>query len=151
MVATEISLDNGRPRVGIGVLLFKGGEILLGKRKGSHGEGEYAFPGGHMEYMESFKDCARRETAEECGLEIQNVQFQFLANVTKYAPKHYVHVGLLAEWMSGDPQVLEPDKVESWDWYELNNLPEPMFEMCKMAIEAYKTGEQYYDAPLVSA
>ncbi len=50
-----------RPRVGIGVMVMKDGKVLLGKRKGSHGAGEYAWPGGHMEYMESFEDVAKRE------------------------------------------------------------------------------------------
>jgi len=137
--------QNNRPKVGIGAMILKEGKVLLGKRKGSHGEGEYAFPGGHLEYMESFESCARRETAEECGINIKKIQFQFLANVTKYAPKHYVHIGLLAEWSDGEPKVLEPDKSESWEWYELDNLPQPLFEMCKMAIDSFKTGARYYD------
>jgi len=48
--------------------------------------GEWSFPGGHLEYMESFEDCAKRETREECGIEITNIRFQFLSNVIKYAP-----------------------------------------------------------------
>ena len=51
-------------RVGIGVMIFKDGKVLLGKRKGSHGEGDWAFPGGHLDYMEGFEECARRETRE---------------------------------------------------------------------------------------
>ena len=49
-------MENPQPqtRVGIGVIILKDGKVLLGKRKGSHGAGEYAFPGGHLEYMESF-------------------------------------------------------------------------------------------------
>jgi len=86
--------EDNRPKVGVGILVLKDKKVLLGKRKGSHGEGEYAFPGGHLEYMESFEDCAKREVTEECGIEISNIQFQFLANVTKYAPKHYAHIGL---------------------------------------------------------
>lgn len=126
-------------------MIFKEGKVLLQQRKGSHGEGEYAFPGGHLEYMESFESCARRETAEECGVDIKNIRFQFLANVTKYAPKHYVHIGLLADWAGGDPRVLEPDKSELWDWYDLDDLPQPLFEMCKMGIESFKNGTKYYD------
>lgn len=137
--------EQQRPKVGVGVMIWKDGKILLGKRKGSHGEGEYAFPGGHLEYMESFENCARRETREECGLEIENIRFQYLANVTKYAPKHYVHIGLIADWKRGEPQVLEPEKSESWDWYDMDNLPQPMFEMCKLAVECQKTGKKYLD------
>lgn len=136
-------METQKPKVGIGVMVFKDGKILLSKRKGSHGSGEYAFPGGHLEYLESFEDCARRETKEECGIEIENVRFQFLANVTKYAPKHYVHIGMLADWKSGEPAVLEPEKSESWAWYDLDNLPQPLFEMCKLAIDSYKTGKIY--------
>lgn len=135
-----------RPKVGIGVMIIKENKVLLAKRKGSHGEGEYAFPGGHLEYMESFEECARRETKEECGIDIKNIQFQLLANVKKYAPKHYVHIGVIAEWAGGEPKVLEPEKSESWGWYEINNLPNPLFEMCRIAAESYRDGKNYFDA-----
>lgn len=141
---TDASETAATVKVGIGVLIFKDDKILLSKRKGSHGAGEYAFPGGHLEYMEGFEECAKRETKEECGIEIKNVRFQFLANVTKYDPKHYVHVGLIADWKSGEPEVLEPDKAESWNWYALDQLPEPLFEMCRLSIESYQN-KVYYD------
>jgi 8-oxo-dGTP diphosphatase len=134
-----------KPKVGVGVMILRDGKVLFGKRKGSHGEGEYAFPGGHLEYMESFAECAKREVAEECGIEIENIRFQFLANVIKYAPKHYVHVGLLVDCQNGEPKVLEPDKSESWLWYDIDNLPSPIFEMCKLAIESYKNEKIYFD------
>lgn len=133
------------PKVGVGVMIFKEGRVLLGKRWGSHGEGEFAFPGGHLEYLEGFADCVRREMEEECGIKVGNIRFQFLANVAKYAPKHYVHVGLVADWESGKAEVLEPEKSESWGWYELENLPGPMFEMCRLAFESYRTGRNYFD------
>ncbi len=135
-----------RPKVGIGVMVLKDGKVLLGKRKGSHGAGEYAFPGGHLEYMESFEDCARRETKEECGIEIENIRFLFLGNLKDYAPKHYAHIQFVADWKSGEPVVLEPEKCEGWGWYSLDALPEPNFTMIPLAIEAYKTGRNYYDA-----
>src|SRR5581483_6123268 len=134
-----------RPKVGVGVLVLKDGKVLMTKRKGSHGAGEYSFPGGHLEYMESFEDCARRETKEECGLEIQNIRFLYVTNVKKYAPKHYVHIGLVADWASGEPQTLEPTKAEEWKWYDLNALPKgPIFEFCNMAFDALKSGKVYY-------
>jgi 8-oxo-dGTP diphosphatase len=65
--------------------------------------------------------------------------------VKTYAPKHYVHVGLLADWQSGTPEVLEPEASESWEWYALENLPQPLFEMVRLAVESYQTGRNYDD------
>ncbi len=134
-----------RPKVGVGVMLLKNGKVLMTKRKGAHGEGEFAFPGGHLEFGESFADCARRETMEEAGIKIKNIQFQYLANVTKYTGKHYVHIGLTADWASGEPKNLEPDRSEGWAWYSLDNLPKPLFEMCRLSFESSKTKQIYYD------
>ena len=94
--------------------------------------------------METFEECARRETQEECGIEIEKIRFQFLANVTQYAPKHYVHVGVVADWKSGEPQTREPDKAEEWKWYALDHLPEPLFDIGRLSIESYQTGRNYY-------
>ena len=139
--------SENRPKVGIGVMIFKDGKILLAQRKGSHGAGEWAFPGGHLEYMESFYDCIQREINEECGIGVKDFRFNFVANVKHYAPKQYVHVGLIADWANGDPKLLEPDKFMSeWGWYDIDNLPKPLFRQCELAIEAYKTGKNYFDA-----
>jgi 8-oxo-dGTP diphosphatase len=134
------------PRVGVGVMILKNNEVLLAKRKGSHGEGEYNFPGGHLELGESFEECARRETREETSIKIKNIRFQFLANVKKYYPKHYVHIGLIADWKEGEPEVLEPEKNGPWKWYSLNDLPKPLFEMCKLTFKSYKSNKNYIDS-----
>ena len=137
--------DEKRPKVGIGVMIFKEGKILLGLRTYSHGKGEYLFPGGHLEYMESFEQCARMETLEEAGIEITNIRFGFLANVTTYEPHHFVHIGLIADWKVGEVKALEPKKIVNWQWYDLNDLPKPMFTMCTLALETIKTGVKYID------
>lgn len=142
---TKNSPAGERPKVGMGVMIFKDGKVLLGKRRESHGEGEYGFSGGHMEHGESFAACARRETEEESNLVIENIRFQVLANITAYAPHHYVYVGVTADWKAGEPEVREPEKCESWEWYDLTALPEPLFLPCALTIESWKTGERYMD------
>ncbi|MEP7120658.1 MAG: NUDIX domain-containing protein [Byssovorax sp.] len=134
-----------QPRVGIGVLVMKEGKLLLGKRKGSHGEGEYASPGGHLEHLESFAAAAEREVLEETGLKIGPVRFLRVLNTTRYAPRHYVDIAFVAEWASGEPEVREPEKVEGWSWYELSNLPSPLFGTLPTAIEALRTGQCLWD------
>lgn len=141
-----MELNDQHPKVGIGVVIIKDGKILLQKRKNAHGAGEYAGTGGHLEHMESFEDCAKRETLEEAGIEIDKIRFLCLTNLKNYAPKHYVNIGLVAEWKNGEPQIMEPDKCEGWDWYDINNLPQPLFGTIAGYIEAYKTGKNYFDA-----
>lgn len=138
--------EHNRPKVGIGVMVFKDGKVLLGKRKGSHGQGEYAWPGGHLEYMESFESCVKREVMEEAGIEITDIKFLRLLNLKTYAPKHYVDIGLMAQWKSGEPKVMEPEKCEGWEWYDMDNLPKPLFGTIDSYIESYRTGRNYWDA-----
>lgn len=96
--------------------------------------------------MESFEECARREVREETGIEIENVRFLRLLNLKAYAPKHYVDIGMIADWKSGEPQTREPEKVEGWSWYAIDSLPSPVFAGIPSYIEAYKTGRCYWDA-----
>jgi len=132
-------------KVGLGIMIFRDGKILLGKRLNSHGNGEYAFPGGGLEYMEGFEEGALREIDEETGLKVENVRFVLLANLKDYAPLHYVHIGLVADWGSGEAELKEPEKCESWGWYDLNNLPSPRFKTVDETIIAYKTGRNFFD------
>lgn len=136
--------NNSQVKVGISVLVFKGRKVLLGKRKGSHGEGEYASPGGHLEFGETIFDCARRECLEEAGIKIKNIKFLRLSNLRKYG-KHYVDIGLIAEWESGKVKVMEPHKLEEWSWYDLDRLPKPLFAALEYSFEALKTGRNFFD------
>ena len=137
-----------RPKVGVGVMVVKDGKVLFTLRKASHGVGTYQFLGGHLEYLESFEECARREVREECGIEIDNIEFVFVANVLTFAPKHYVHIGLKADWKSGEPALREPEKNGPWEWYPLDALPSPLFSLVELQFNALKTGTKYVDAVL---
>lgn len=140
-------MDGHRPKVGIGVMILKDGKVLLGRRLNAHGAGVFAFPGGHLEHGESFENCARREVMEECGLEISQPRFLFVANLMDYWPKHYTHLGFIAEWISGEPENREPDKCEGWNWYDLDKLPSPRFSSCDLSFESYGEDKIYFDAP----
>jgi 8-oxo-dGTP diphosphatase len=136
-----------RPLVGVGVMVLKNNQVLLSKRKGSHGAGEYSFPGGHLEFGESITQCARREVAEETGLKIKNIRFLLVENILTYSNKHYLHIGLVADWQSGVPQILEPDKSLAWGWYKMNRLPHPLFATIKHTIQSYQSNRNFYDSP----
>lgn len=126
--STQKMVVGNRPIVGLGVIIVKNNKVLLGKRKSSHGTGSWAFAGGHLEFGETFEQCAVRETAEETGLHITNVRFAGITNDIFVADhKQYITIFVLAEYVSGEPKVLEQEKCERWEWFAWNNLPQPLF------------------------
>lgn len=129
----------------VGVMIFKDGKILLGKRKGSHGAGEYAIPGGHLEFEESFEECIKREVKEETDLEIKNIKFLSLANIFRHENRQDMLASFRTDWADEEAKLMEPEKCEGWNWYDLNNLPSPLFYPTEIAIDSYKTGKNYYD------
>jgi 8-oxo-dGTP diphosphatase len=117
-----------RPHIGVGVLVWKDDRLLLGKRISAHSENSWQFPGGHLEFGETVEDCARREVAEEAGITICNVvPGGFTNDVFIDAEKHYVTLFVSAEYESGTPTVMEPEKCEQWQWFKWNELPAPLF------------------------
>lgn len=117
------------PKVGIGVLVWKGGKIIIGQRGDSHGSGTWSVPGGHLEQGESFEDCAKREVFEETGLKIKNVRPLAVTNdLFKSENKHYVTIWLESDWAAGKETVKEPRRMRGWQWRTLSNLPAPLFE-----------------------
>ncbi|KAI0868290.1 nudix domain-containing protein [Hypoxylon argillaceum] len=107
-------------RVGTSVILRNGkGEILIGKRKGSHGAGTWAFPGGHLEMGEAIFTCAERETLEETNLHVKAVKVVGLTNdVFDAESKHYITIYVECTLKDADaqPETAEPDKCEGWHW-----------------------------------
>jgi len=117
-----------RPKVGIGVVIMKDNKALLGQRKNAHGEGAWCFPGGHLEYQETWEECAARETVEEAGITIKNVRFGTTTNdIFTKEQKHYITIFMLSDYDSGEVKVMEPDKCERWEWFEWDKLPRPLF------------------------
>lgn len=120
--------NDKRPRVGVGVMVIKDDQVLLHKRKNAHGDGTWSFPGGHLEFKESWEECTRREVAEETGLDIVNLRFAMATNdIFDQENKHYITIFMLADYVTGEAQVMEPDKCERWEWFAWDDLPEPLF------------------------
>ena len=117
------------PRVGICVLLKFENKILLGKRKGSHGEGFWAPPGGHLEFAENPEETAKRECLEETGLSLKNLRYLTTTNdFFEKENKHYITLVFEADADSKEAKLLEPEKCEEWKWFSWNSLPEPRFK-----------------------
>lgn len=61
-------------------------------------QGQWAFPGGHLEYGEEVTDCAERETLEETGLSVKGRDIVAVTNdVFTELGKHYVTMFVVCE------------------------------------------------------
>jgi ADP-ribose pyrophosphatase YjhB (NUDIX family) len=134
-----------RPSVGLGVIIQRGEEILLGQRKGWQ-EGLYSIPGGLLETGETFEEGAIREVKEETGLELLNPKVIALTNnleTFERTGKHHISVILYANQFRGEPSVREPDKCTGWSWFDPRQLPEPHFEASRRAVTCFLRGRFY--------
>ena len=68
---------NLRPLIGIAVIVVypnvHASCVLISKRLSSHGKGGYQLPGGHLEFGESFEECAQKELQEETNFKLVHV------------------------------------------------------------------------------
>ncbi|MFA6355075.1 MAG: NUDIX domain-containing protein [Candidatus Paceibacterota bacterium] len=129
----------------VGVMIWKDGKVIVGKRKGSHGSGEYAFPGGHLEFDESFVECAKREVLEETGIVIKNVIFMSVANYRRHDNRQDILVNLVADWESGEETNFPDEKIGDWQWCMVDSLPSPLFYPTQITLDSFITGKNFYD------
>jgi 8-oxo-dGTP diphosphatase len=112
-------------KVGVGVLVWKVDKVALVKRSGSYGLGTWSPPGGHVEFGESVLETARRETMEEIGTEIENLEvLGFTEDIAQ--DNHYVTVWVRSDWASGELKTSDMEFTES-GFFKIDDLPEPLF------------------------
>jgi 8-oxo-dGTP diphosphatase len=127
------------PNLGVGVALIltrvsgSYAEILMGKRKGSHGAGTWSFPGGWMDHGETPPECAARELHEETGLLVSAKDIHAY-NGRPYTLTNFGTFSSITLFMCArlvdvqDARVMEPEKCEAWDWFHPSGLPTPLFK-----------------------
>ena len=145
-------MENKRVGAGVGVMILREGKVLLGRRhedpakadSNLRGEGTWTMPGGKLEFGETFEECARRETLEETGIQLDDVKV-ICVNNDRDERAHFVTIGLFADVFTGEPQVMEPDTIVEWDWFDLDHLPSPLYFPSAEVLENYKK-KQFYTA-----
>ncbi|KAJ0391026.1 hypothetical protein P43SY_011105 [Pythium insidiosum] len=125
----ELKAASAVVRVGVGVILTSSkfpGSVLIGERKGSHGAGKFALPGGHLEMFESWSDCAIREVKEETDLDLTpaDLSFAYVTNdPMEDEGKHYITIFMHARVREDQvPRNMEPHKCQGWSWVPWESL-----------------------------
>lgn len=142
--------EKKRIGVGCGVMLLRDNKILLGKRHEDpakadselHLEATWTMPGGKIEYGESFEEAAKREVLEETGISLSKVSV-ICVNNDKNEHAHFVTIGMLGEEFMGEPKVMEPDEITEWRWFDLEDLPKPLYFPSEKLLDNYLKSRFY--------
>ena len=115
------------PEPTVGVFIFNpAGELLL--LKSHKWPGMYVVPGGHVELGERIEEAVIRETREETGLDVYDLEFllfqEFIYDPSFWKRKHFIFFDYACKTRSTNVQL--NDEAEEHIWVPLDtavNLP----------------------------
>jgi 8-oxo-dGTP diphosphatase len=96
-----------RPFVGVGVVVWRGDEVLLIERGKGPRPGGWSLPGGKQELGETVRETAHREIKEETDVDIDVTDLIDVVDLVRKDADgrvrfHYTLVDFSAEWRSGE-------------------------------------------------
>ena len=109
-------------RVRVGVIVVHEGKVLLARQHVVEGQDFWIVPGGGLKKGEGLLECARREMAEETGLQIEPIQLLYVGDFFK-GDKHVVDTFWLGRIVSGELQRRE-DEIDNLHFFEIEQLAE---------------------------
>lgn len=92
-----------KPTDCVGVICFRGDDVLLIKRGTAPRKGEWSIPGGRIELGESEQDAALRELFEETGI-MAALESKVATIDANFEGFNYRLHDYAARWISGEPQ-----------------------------------------------
>lgn len=120
--------DARYPRVGVGCIAIRDGRVLLVR---SHA-GYWSTPGGHLDFGETPAACAARETLEETGIRMSELELVAITNdVMQERGTHYVTVWMRGEADEAEIAIGDTAEITEAGWYDPAALPgprQPFFE-----------------------
>lgn len=102
------------------------GQVLLIKRHRNPEAGCWALPGGYLDWNETVSQAATREFKEETGIILPKVSFfKLYDNIHRDKDgRQNVDHCFIAKVPKDQSINIDPDEVETAQWFSFNNLPE---------------------------
>lgn len=138
----------GKDFIGLGVgaiIINREGKFLLIKRgkKSQNEVGLWGFPGGAMDFGETFGETIKREVKEELGITIKPlVTLRPVNHLIKSEKQHWVAVPYICKLGSAKIQIKEPDKISEIGWFNVEEIKK--LKLSIVAHEAFKQIQKDY-------
>lgn len=116
-----------RPIVGIGVVVWCRGRVLLIRRGKPPRAGQWSLPGGAQQLGETVEQAARREVLEETGVRVDRCELLTVVDMIDRDPTgavryHYTLVDFRAE--TAEPALCAGDDAVAAAWFDPDQLLE---------------------------
>ena len=115
--------EHPKPVVGVGVVVWKGNDVLLIRRGKPPRKGSWSLPGGRQKLGETTRETAVREVAEETGARIRVGGLLDVIDSITQEPGgllHYTLVDFDAEWIGGE--ITAMDDADDAVWADTDDL-----------------------------
>ncbi len=123
--------------VGIDLIIKKENKILLGRlnKKWRTPAVEWGFPGGDINFGETFQKTIERNLKKELGMKLKSFKI-ISVNSNFWLNNHYINIGVLAD-AEGSEKLNNLEDWEEWKWFDLNNLPENLCPPAKLTLKSF--------------
>lgn len=123
------------------LLLVKEGKILLLRRFNTGwADGQYSVPAGHLDGGETMMQAMIREAREECGVLVTPAQLSMVHVMHRKTDEERLDFFFTATEWQGEPKIMESNKCDEMNWYQLEALPENMVPYVRAGIECFRRG-----------
>lgn len=121
-------------------------QILLQKRKNTgYMDRKYDMAcSGHLEKGETLSQAVVREAKEEIGITINEMDLELVSVIHPYQ-ENYLNLFFTTPRYQGIPQIMEKEKCEDLNWFDIDNLPENTIDRIKNVLKNIEKGLLYDD------
>lgn len=116
-------------------------EVLLLKRSmnAKNEIGYWTIPWWEVEYWEKVIDAIKRELKEEVWVDTENIQYLYYTDhIIENDLQHRVSIVHLMKIVSWEIRIMEPNKFDDMQWFDIDNLPDLISPAALNPIKVYK-------------
>lgn len=126
--------------VAVHLILIENGKILLLRRYNTgYEDGNYSVVAGHIDGNESVIRAMQREALEEAGIKIKEEDLRIVHVMhRKSKDRESIDYFLTCRSYEGKIDIMEKDKCDELEFYDLENLPINVIPYVRKGIEYYQ-------------
>lgn len=126
--------------VAVHLILIENEKILLLRRYNTgYEDGNYSVVAGHIDGNESVIKAMQREAKEEAGIKIKEEDLQIVHVMHRSSKdRESIDYFLTCKKYDGNIQIMEKDKCDELEFYDLKKLPNNVIPYVRKGIENYQ-------------